>query len=227
MRKLVLILFLALSAFGVNAQVDTIYFADGRIEGCTVKKISDKEVEYSYPGEDLLNATKKSNVLKIKFTSGRIQVMNKQAQTQGEHGEFLGIEMGGNVKDFVEQLKSKGVRFLEYQDNDEVKMEAPFMTLESADIYVHYNTDKVVTFVDVQQNHSGRMSASKEIKAIVEELNSNYTLEKEGANPRVVAFYHWEWSGRNLRVVLRRNSGYSRPHVTFYDTVFGVPNEED
>ncbi|MBQ3656904.1 MAG: hypothetical protein II956_08695 [Bacteroidales bacterium] len=148
-------------------------------------------------------------------------------KAQTEHGEFWGIPMGGNVKDFVENLKEKGAKFLEYQDDDEVKLEAHFMAFESADIYVHYNSDKIVTFVDVQQNHSGRIGAPKECKAIIDDLNTKYTVEKEGANPRVIAFYRWEWSGKNLRIVFRRSSGYSRPSLTFYDTVFGIAEEED
>lgn len=227
MKKLLLILLVAQISLSLYAQTDTIFFADGRNEGCTVSKITDKEIEYSYPGESLINVVKKNTVLQIKFASGRTQIFTQAPSNNDKHGEFLGIAMGGNLKDFLEQLKAKGARFLEYQDEDEVKLEAQFMTFESADIYVHYNQDKIVTFVDVQQNNAGRISASKECKAVIDELNSKYELVKEGANPRVVAFYRWEWSGDNLRIVFRRGSGYSRPHLTFYDTVFGIPEEED
>lgn len=227
MKKILLLLSLTQISLSLKAQTDTIYFSDGRNEGCTVSKITDKEIEYSYPGESLVNVVKKSSVSQIKFASGRSQMFTQAQSNTGDHGKFWEIEMGGNMKDFVEKLKAKGARFLEYQDDDEVKLETQFMAFESADIYVHYNQDKIVTYVDVQQNHAGRMAASKECKSIIEELNSNYTLVKEGANPRVIAFYRWEWSGDNLRIVFRRGSGYSRPHLTFYDTVFGVPEEED
>ena len=227
MKKIVLLVSVLLFALCLHAQTDTIFFADGRNEGCNVSKITDKEIEYSYPGESLVNVVKKSTVAQIKFASGRTQIFNEPQTQTGSHGVFWGIEMGGNLKDFLEQLKAKGARFIENQDDDEVEYEAQFMAFESADIYVHYNQDKIVTYVDVQQNHAGRMAASKECKAIIEDLNSNYTLVKEGANPRVIAFYRWEWSGDNLRIVFRRGSGYSRPHLTFYDTVFGIPEEED
>ena len=227
MKKIILLLIFVWLVLGVNAQSDTIYFSDGKIEGCTVSKITDKTVEYSYPGESLINEVKKSTISQIKFASGRTQIFNEPQTKTGSHGVFWGIEMGGNLKDFLEQLKAKGARFIENQDDDEVKFESPFMTFESADIYVHYNADKIVTYVDVQQNHSGRAAASKECKALIEELNSNYTLVKEGANPRLIAFYRWEWSGDNLRIVFRRGSGYSRPHLTFYDTVFAIVEEDD
>ena len=227
MKTIVLLFLLVHLSLCLSAQNDTIFFADGRSEACKVTKISDNEIEFSYPNESLTNVTKRKSVLQIKFASGRTQVFNEPQNTTGEHGVFWGIEMGGNLKDFTEQLKAKGARFIENQDEDEVKFESPFMTFESADIYVHYNSDKIVTYVDVQQNHAGRASASKDCKALIEELNSTYTLVKEGANPRVIAFYRWEWSGDNLRIVFRRGSGYSRPHLTFYDTVFAIVEEDD
>ena len=225
MKKIILLLIFVWLVLGVNAQNDTIYFSDGKIEGCTVSKITDKTVEYSYPGESLINEVKKSTISQIKFASGRTQIFESTPQKTGNHGEFWGIEMGCNVKDFIEQLKAKGARFLEYQDDDEVKLEAQFMAFSSCDIYVHYNADKIVTYVDVQQNHSGKNR--KEMQGIIEELNSTYTLVKEGGRPWLIAIYNWQWDGGKTFVKLWRATGYTRPHLCFYDTVFGIPEEDE
>ena len=62
MKRLYLMFLLTWFSFSVYAQSDTIYFSNGKIEGCTVSKITDKTVEYSYPGESLINEVKKSTI---------------------------------------------------------------------------------------------------------------------------------------------------------------------
>ncbi|MBQ9214715.1 MAG: hypothetical protein IJ150_12380, partial [Bacteroidales bacterium] len=101
MKRLYLMFLLTWFSFSVYAQSDTIYFSNGKIEGCTVSKITDKTVEYSYPDESLINEVKKSTISQIKFASGRTQVFESAPQNTGTHGEFWEIEMGGNVKDFI------------------------------------------------------------------------------------------------------------------------------
>jgi TolB-like protein len=44
-----------------------------------VSKISDSDVEFSYAGEDLTYTIRKSDIMKITFASGRIEVFNKPA----------------------------------------------------------------------------------------------------------------------------------------------------
>jgi len=225
MKKLLMFLLILLPAV-LHAQSDTIFYLDGRNEGCKISKITDKDVEFSYPNEDLVNVVKKNTILQIKFSSGRTQVFNEAAELSAhKHGEFWGIPMGCDLKKFLQQLNDKGARLIEYQDDNEVKLEARFMSFESADIYVHYNPDKIVTYVDVQQNHCNKRR--KEMQGILTELNSKYTLEKEGGRPWLIAIYKWIWSGENVRVVLSRGSGYARPHLCFYDTMFGYPEDEE
>jgi preprotein translocase subunit YajC/TolB-like protein len=48
-----------------------------------VLKIGDDTVEFSYAGETLTYTIKKSEIMKITFASGRIEVFNKQAVTAG------------------------------------------------------------------------------------------------------------------------------------------------
>lgn len=204
---------------------DTICFKNGEKIGCVVSRISLSEIEFSYPGETHMNVENKSSVNQIRFKSGRVQSFLDAAETnhnsncdqnQG-HGEFWGIPMGGDVTEFVDQLKAKGAKVLEYKD-DEVKLESAFMSFESADIYVHFNKMNVVTYVDVQQNHS--FKRTKETKGIVTELNEKYKLIKEGSKPWVIAIYRWEWLGENLLITFNRVNGYARPHLRFCDAQY-------
>lgn len=214
---------------------DTIYFKNGEKLGCIVSRVSPTEIEYSYPNETLVNVERKVSVEKIHFKSGRVQSFAEEAVPVNEpeaslpkgHGEFWGIKMGGDVSAFVNELKAKGAEVLEYKD-DEVKLESAFMSFESADIYVHFNEKKEVTYVDVQQNHALKGKRAQETKGIISELNEKYTLVKEGAKPWVIALYRWEWTGDNLLITFNRAGGYSRPHLRFCDAEYvgGLPKDD-
>lgn len=231
MKKILLALTTLVAMAGqAFAQTDTIFYANGEKVGCNVTKVTTNEIEYSYEGESTVNVEPKKNVSKIVFKSGRTQIIaSTEAATEAKekkHGQFWGIDLGINYKDFVQQLQQKGAKLLEYQDNDEVKLESPFMDFESADIYVHYDREGTVYLVDVQQNHAMRRSAAKEMKKFVKSMNEKYKLVKEGPKPWMLAFYKWQWEGDNVVITLNRAGGYARPHVRFHETGI-IINSED
>lgn len=80
MRNLSLLFALLLtSILGAQAQttslesrVDTLY-ANNEVIPCIVKKVAADAVEYTYPGEEVVNSVYKNAVQKIVFRSGRVQ----------------------------------------------------------------------------------------------------------------------------------------------------------
>jgi hypothetical protein len=56
-----------------NAQSDTIFTNNEKIV-CIVKKSTQDAVEYTYPGEEMINTLYKNTIQKIVFKSGRVQV---------------------------------------------------------------------------------------------------------------------------------------------------------
>ncbi|MBR5374447.1 MAG: hypothetical protein IK131_07235 [Paludibacteraceae bacterium] len=231
MKKILLALALGMVAIPgkLIAQVDSIFYTNGEKIGCNVLKVTTNEIEYSYEGESTVNVEEKQNVSKIVFKSGRTQLITSSETLQAKekkHGQFWGIDLGINYKDFVQQLTQKGAKILEYQDHDEVKLESSFMDFESADIYVHYDKDGIVYLVDVQQNHAMRRSAAKEMKKFVKSMNEKYKLVKDGPKPWVLAFYKWQWEGDNVVITLNRAGGYARPHVRFHE-VGTIVNTDD
>ncbi len=56
------------------AQLDTIYYFD-RKQACIVKEIDTNQVKYSFPGEQLRYVVSKQHIQKIKFASGREDVL--------------------------------------------------------------------------------------------------------------------------------------------------------
>ncbi len=214
-----------MSFMASNAQMDTIVFLNGGKIGCNVLKLSQTEIEYSYEGESLVNVDYKSKVEKIIFKNGRIQIL--QQKKEGNPAQFWGIDLGINYKLFVEKLKEKGAKVLEYIDNDEVKLESQFLAFKSADIYVHYNKDGKVYLVDVQQNHAGKMSSFKEMKVLIDTLNASYKLVSSGAKPWAIAFYRWQWEDDNLIITLNRAGGYTRPHLRYHEKSTALKEDEE
>ncbi|MBP5390755.1 MAG: hypothetical protein J6Y40_01575 [Bacteroidales bacterium] len=226
MKNLILTI-IAIFCFSLSAraqQVDSIFFINGKVIGCNITKVSSGEVEFTFVGEDLLNVESKSSISKIKLKNGREQVFNDVKSVVKGHGEFWGIKLGTDIKYFLKELQdeSRGARIIERQDNDEVKLVAEYKPFKSADIYVHFNEKGLVTHVDVQQNQrkegrDKRKEILQEMRDLIDELNSKYELVDEGAKPWNWAIYKWEWKGDNLRIVLSRATGYSRPRLVFYD----------
>ena len=71
------------------AQLDTI-FTDNQKLLVNVKEISNHEIKYTFPNEDLLNSIYKNSVEKIVFKNGRIQTFN-------ESSSFKNID---NIEDY-------------------------------------------------------------------------------------------------------------------------------
>ncbi|WP_276483701.1 hypothetical protein [Paraflavitalea pollutisoli] len=82
MKKLLsffLMLTVSLCAWAQPAKNDVILKLNGEELTGKVLKINDAEVEFSYAGETLVYNIKKSDILKITYSSGRIEVYNKPA----------------------------------------------------------------------------------------------------------------------------------------------------
>lgn len=72
MRYLSVLIFLF--TFGnINAQNDSIFRLNGEILVVTISEIDESHIKYKYPKENHINSISKSQVRKIRFTSGRIE----------------------------------------------------------------------------------------------------------------------------------------------------------
>lgn len=84
MYKFCVVLFCLLFATILSAQteikLDKIVKKDYNVLDVNIKKISDKEVEFSFPNEDILVTLDLMKVAKITFKSGRTEVYNVQEQ---------------------------------------------------------------------------------------------------------------------------------------------------
>ncbi len=56
-----------------QAPVDSLFFRDGRVEGVIVSRSTSDMIQFSYPNETLLNEIQKSELVRIKYGSGRIE----------------------------------------------------------------------------------------------------------------------------------------------------------
>ena len=79
MKKLLITLILAISANTIYAQIatqDSIFTSEGLILA-NVKKIAPDVVEYSFPNEEVVTSIYKNTVRKIRFKSGRVQMITE------------------------------------------------------------------------------------------------------------------------------------------------------
>jgi hypothetical protein len=84
MRKLTVFCLLLMSSLPIFAQQttvknDVVLKMDGEELTGKVLKINDGDIEFAYAGETLSYTIKKTDIIKITFSSGRIQVFNKPA----------------------------------------------------------------------------------------------------------------------------------------------------
>ena len=88
MKKLLACITLLLAVLTSYAQQapsnDVIHKLNGEELTGKVMKINDGDVEFTYAGETLVYNIKKADIMKITFSSGRIQVFNKQPQASAE-----------------------------------------------------------------------------------------------------------------------------------------------
>ncbi len=233
MQKNILILFFLIVLLTPSyAQLDTIFFINGNQIGCNVLKVTPNEIEYSYDGETLINVEEKKVIKKIVFKNGRVQeiqsvYLQNQLEPSRKHGQFWGIDLGTDYKVFIEKLKQKGAKFLEYQGNSEVKLVSQFLSFKSADIYVHYNKDGKVYLVDVQQNNGFSVKGKRETIGIIDSLNASYKLVKRGNKPWEASAYRWQWIGDNLIITYNKSGEFSRAHLRYSEPVEGVKEDDE
>lgn len=81
MKRLVFVVTACLMGMSCFAQerLDTLVFVDGRKEAVNIKVNYREKIEYCFPGEDMLNVYDKSDLSKIIFKSGRVEVVSKVA----------------------------------------------------------------------------------------------------------------------------------------------------
>jgi hypothetical protein len=78
----ILVLFVSVFTFAQGGKkLDKIIKRDYQIIECTIAKMSDKEVEYSLPGETMQIALDVSQIARIDFASGRSQTFDLSANT--------------------------------------------------------------------------------------------------------------------------------------------------
>ncbi|WP_428231692.1 hypothetical protein [Flavobacterium sp.] len=86
----VLMLFVSVFTFAQGGKkLDKIIKRDYQIIECTIAKISDKEVEYSLPGETLLISLDVAQIAKIDFASGRSQTFDVSANASTSNAVAL------------------------------------------------------------------------------------------------------------------------------------------
>ncbi len=57
--------------------VDSLYYRNGKIEAVVVAKSTKESVEFTYPNESSVNTVSTSDLLKIRFSSGREEVYSQ------------------------------------------------------------------------------------------------------------------------------------------------------
>jgi len=86
MKQLVSALFAVLFAISLfaqgNGKWDIILKLNGEELAGKVTEVSDEDVKFSYAGETVVYKIKKSEILKITFSSGRIEVINKAPEAK-------------------------------------------------------------------------------------------------------------------------------------------------
>ncbi len=65
-------LFVSALAFA-QTPVDSLFYRDGRVEGVTISKSTNELLQFSYPNESLVNEIQKTDLVQIKYRSGRIE----------------------------------------------------------------------------------------------------------------------------------------------------------
>ncbi len=63
---------------------DTIFTTSNERIICVINKVNDKEITFSYPQEAFDNVITTNQILKIHFSSGRVQTFNNRIEIQGE-----------------------------------------------------------------------------------------------------------------------------------------------
>jgi len=97
------IVLVSLVSFAQTKKADVIVKINGERLNGEVKEIQDEAVKFTYFGETLLYTIKKSEIAKIEFGSGRVEVINEEAKpaassvtamasaTTGNHGNKIAI----------------------------------------------------------------------------------------------------------------------------------------
>jgi len=84
--SVIILLFVSVLSFAQGGKkLDKIIKRDYQIIECTISKMSDKEVEYSLPGETMQIALDISQIARIDFASGRSQTFDVSANTTAAH----------------------------------------------------------------------------------------------------------------------------------------------
>lgn len=87
---IVLIAFLSVSTFAQSSKaqkLDRIIKRDYTIVDGTVTKLSETNVEYTLPGEKLVNSIAVTHVARIEFANGRVQTFDAPSQSTGSTSE--------------------------------------------------------------------------------------------------------------------------------------------
>lgn len=105
MKKIILFCLFFISTFAVFAQQenknDVILKLNGDEAIGKVLKINDNDIEFSYAGETLVYTIKKSDIMKITYASGRIEIINKPLLPSegGNKPVAAGKTSGANLED--------------------------------------------------------------------------------------------------------------------------------
>jgi hypothetical protein len=127
MLIVVLVTFLSIQAF---SQIDTV-FTNGKKIPCNVKEITPDAIKYSYVGEDVINSIYITNVQKIIFKSGRIQIFSesksyKDVSGADDYDKVTLTSLENDIRGLTNlgDLASKAQAGTVFTDMDKVKEKA-------------------------------------------------------------------------------------------------------
>jgi hypothetical protein len=98
MKKILILLCLPMIGFGQDDKLDEIIFSNGDTIYGNVIEVGINDITYRYKGEQINNISKKGEIVKVIYATGRVQIFVKQVkdnETAIKVGKFVGIGIAG------------------------------------------------------------------------------------------------------------------------------------
>lgn len=94
-RTILLALFVCACSFSLSAQepLDSVFFLKGNIDVVKILKNSSESIDCNYPNEDMITTISKSEIAKIRFRSGRVEICNESSKEGADEIHFANGEI--------------------------------------------------------------------------------------------------------------------------------------
>ena len=173
-------LILVFVSMAIYAQTDKIILRDYSIIDAVVTKVSEDQIEYSFPNESLVNSLKTSKIVRIEFGSGRVQnfdaVSSKQERTQPL--DESPQEYNQPIDNQTPQSQSQGYQLRPVKQNTIAILPIPFLDSETL-----ASSEEMSKFAQNDMYNKLMEVASNIFPLVVQDLRvTNSLLRKAGVD---------------------------------------------